>query len=855
MKKFQIPAPVWGIIKLTVLMAIITTAFTGCKEEDDNFVAVSGISGVPTEVLVNSPLTLSATVSPSNATNQSIVWSIKDAGTTSASISGGSTLTAAFVGTVTITATIANGISKNTPFTNDFTISVKTNILVTGVTVTPETSEVPKGYALEFIATVNGNNLTEVDKDVTWTVTGGTGQGTVITADGTLTVAANETAETLTIIATSKADGSKSGTATVTVYEYQNFHEDIMKDAETLIVEYLGIERMCHYINGQYIIEGDIVIYDENFSLEPYSQNTVSTRAVMKNSTNRWDYGRIYYEFETDHQTVKSQISIAMNTIKDQTNIKFVELKTPQAKAYKKTKVVIFDSNENSSKLGMIKWNPESKDRPGQPLNLQRTATVNASVAIHELCHAIGLEHEQNRPGRDKYVDIFWHHIRVERNEKGELRDYKDQFIEIGEARFEEPKNGLDYNSIMIYDSYAFSIDNRLPTMLKKDNSTITPGNTLTNDDILVINQMYRQQDVPPDVFIYPDKGDNIHPTENSCLLAGELIYEGYPANYLTEYGICYREIGTGTWETQKATNTVNGVFTCPLGGLKSNTPYEAGAYFKFNGDTFYNLESKVEFTTQGGTSQYTQTITMTTSKSGGVTMELWGYGSASINWGDGTTETKSINPSSAIFTHNYTQTIPRTITISGNDIRELRCNNNQLTALNVNECPTLTVLECFGNLLQSLNVNGNTSLLELYCSGNQLRSLNVNGCANLINLLCSANQLTSINITSLTKLHSFSCSDNQLTSLNVSGLTELFSIVCFNNKLTGLSVNGLNKLGNVNCRGNQFSATAFNLLFESLHSNPIDNKQVWIGNNPGTSSCNKSIALNKGWWVLENEN
>jgi hypothetical protein len=52
---------------------------------------------------------------------------------------------------------------------------------------------------------------------VTWTVTGG-GTGTKIDpSTGLLTVAINETASTLTVKATSIADGGKSGTASVTI--------------------------------------------------------------------------------------------------------------------------------------------------------------------------------------------------------------------------------------------------------------------------------------------------------------------------------------------------------------------------------------------------------------------------------------------------------------------------------------------------------------------------------------------------------------------------------------------------------------------------------------------------------------
>ena len=106
MKKFQTIALVSGIIELIVLMAVILSTFTGCKEEEDIFVPVSSISGVVAVAEAYCPLTLAATVAPSDATNQTIVWSVKNAGTTGASITGGNTLTATAAGTVTVTASV-----------------------------------------------------------------------------------------------------------------------------------------------------------------------------------------------------------------------------------------------------------------------------------------------------------------------------------------------------------------------------------------------------------------------------------------------------------------------------------------------------------------------------------------------------------------------------------------------------------------------------------------------------------------------------------------------------------------------------------------------------------------------------
>ena len=88
---------------------------------------------------------------------------------------------------------------------------------VNTVTVTPATATVAKGASKAFSAAVTGEGA--VSNGVLWSVSGTTAvkAGTKIDDNGTLTIASNETNTALTVTATSKQDGTKSGTAAVTV--------------------------------------------------------------------------------------------------------------------------------------------------------------------------------------------------------------------------------------------------------------------------------------------------------------------------------------------------------------------------------------------------------------------------------------------------------------------------------------------------------------------------------------------------------------------------------------------------------------------------------------------------------------
>ena len=88
---------------------------------------------------------------------------------------------------------------------------------VNTVTVTPATATVAKGASKVFTATVAGEGA--VSNGVLWSVAGSSAvkAGTKIDENGNLTIASNETNTALTVTATSKQDGTKTGTAAVTV--------------------------------------------------------------------------------------------------------------------------------------------------------------------------------------------------------------------------------------------------------------------------------------------------------------------------------------------------------------------------------------------------------------------------------------------------------------------------------------------------------------------------------------------------------------------------------------------------------------------------------------------------------------
>ena len=85
---------------------------------------------------------------------------------------------------------------------------------INSITVKPNDSEVLQGKGKQFEATVEG---TQLDKRVTWSVEGALDAETTIDENGYLKVGIDETAERITVKATSYVDPSKSGAVTVKI--------------------------------------------------------------------------------------------------------------------------------------------------------------------------------------------------------------------------------------------------------------------------------------------------------------------------------------------------------------------------------------------------------------------------------------------------------------------------------------------------------------------------------------------------------------------------------------------------------------------------------------------------------------
>lgn len=111
-----------------------------------------------------------------------------------------------------------------------FTINRTAAPAVKSVSVFPKNNDVKVGTTAKFAATIYGYN--NPSADVVWSVSGNESAATTISADGVLSVDVDETAQALTVTATSAGNSSKYAQVTVTLKSNAPLLEEDFQSAE-----------------------------------------------------------------------------------------------------------------------------------------------------------------------------------------------------------------------------------------------------------------------------------------------------------------------------------------------------------------------------------------------------------------------------------------------------------------------------------------------------------------------------------------------------------------------------------------------------------------------------------------------
>ena len=180
-----------------------------------------------------------------------------------------------------------------------------------------------------------------------------------------------------------------------------------------------------------------------------------------------WETSQIPYLIDSNISN-PDQIRQALEVFNRLTSLKFIE-----------------HSNQKDG-LVFTKTDGISKSYIGKVGGLQPiwiAANADTSTVIHEVMHALGFIHEQNRFDRDKYIQVQFENIEDE---------YKYNFeILNGEFMKMSGLSKFDFESTMIYPPEMFAKGGQSTMRAKTSRIEIRPSQTLSPLDIQRINRMY----------------------------------------------------------------------------------------------------------------------------------------------------------------------------------------------------------------------------------------------------------------------------------------------------------------------------------------------------------------------------
>jgi hypothetical protein len=186
------------------------------------------------------------------------------------------------------------------------------------------------------------------------------------------------------------------------------------------------------------LVEDKIIGLEGNVLAQRSSDDTfITTRGagISKTSGEKWTGAVIPYVFDSGATpNIRNQFERAVGIYNNQTVVRYV----PRSNQANYVRVVA--GNGCSSYVGMM---TTSFKPNGQEITLGSDG-CDIAASLHEMGHAAGLIHEQQRPDRDNYVNINFSLIDP---------NWRSQY-EVVTGELGNMHTSYDYNSIMHYDNF-----------------------------------------------------------------------------------------------------------------------------------------------------------------------------------------------------------------------------------------------------------------------------------------------------------------------------------------------------------------------------------------------------------------
>ncbi len=225
---------------------------------------------------------------------------------------------------------------------------------------------------------------------------------------------------------------------------------------------------------GMAVTEGDIMLGPVHELGQAYGGPRLSYGGAFHavasdNESHLWPGGVIPYEIDSSvTATRRGYIDWAVNHVST-TSVLSMRPRTPADEDY-----VTF--TEAADGYGCWSW----IGRKGGSQEIRVSDCENAGLLVHEIGHAAGFYHEQQRSDRDAFITVMWDEIEPSRREWFEVAS---NAVDVGP---------YDYASIMHYGRKSWSARGADTIVPKDPNAHIGQQEGLSDGDRAALAQLYR---------------------------------------------------------------------------------------------------------------------------------------------------------------------------------------------------------------------------------------------------------------------------------------------------------------------------------------------------------------------------